>query len=63
MSESTQTEHTSDSPASYGYCSWHQRFAGGVVLINIIEQGSGPGAVHYACAPCIEQHRLVPFTD
>ena len=63
MNESTQTEDAADNPQSYGYCSWHQRFAGGVRLIDVIEQGSGAGGTQYACGPCRETYRLVPFAD
>jgi len=64
MAEPTQDTATEeDTPAAYGYCSWHKRFAAGVRLIDVIEQGSGPGGVHYACPDCITVHRLVPFAD
>ncbi|MGY0067193.1 hypothetical protein ACWZEH_10245 [Streptomyces sp. QTS137] len=63
MDESTQTEDAAGTPTSYGFCSWHNRFAAGVRLIDVIEQGSGPGHVHYACPPCREVHGLVPYAD
>ena len=63
MNESTQTETAAGNPTAYGFCSWHKRFSAGVRLIDVIEQGSGPGAVHYACPPCITTYRLVPFAD
>ncbi|MGY3202663.1 hypothetical protein [Streptomyces sp. TE5632] len=63
MSESTQTEPTQDTPTAYGWCAWHRQHAGGVRLIEVIEQGSGSGGALYACASCREQHRLVPFAD
>jgi len=65
MAEPTQDTATEEdtTPTAYGYCSWHHRFAAGVRLIDVIEQGSGPGCVHYACPPCITVHRLVPFAD
>ncbi|MGC9382873.1 hypothetical protein [Streptomyces sp. MH13] len=62
MNKSTQTTGTSN-PTSYGFCSWHQRFAADVRLINHVEQGSGAGGVQYACGPCREQYRLVPSAD
>ena len=31
--------------------------------MQIIEQGSGPGASLYACAPCREQRGLDPFAE
>jgi len=63
MAETTQDTATEEDAGPYGYCSWHHRFAAGVRLIDVIEQGSGPGGVHYACPPCIKTHRLVPFAD
>ncbi|MFF9205158.1 hypothetical protein ACF1AE_25720 [Streptomyces sp. NPDC014986] len=70
MAEPTQHTTTDDtpasteaSPASYGYCSWHKRFAEGVRLIDVQEQGSGPGGAIYACGPCRTTHDLTPFAD
>jgi hypothetical protein len=70
MAETTQSARTGDSPppedaTGYGFCSWHQRFADGVRLIEVIEQGSGPGtgAVQYACGPCRQVYGLTPFAD
>lgn len=63
MKKTTQGTGTSGTPVGYGFCSWHNRFAEDVRLIEVIEQGSGVGSVQYACAPCREQHRLVPFAD
>ncbi|BDD71737.1 hypothetical protein [Streptomyces violaceoruber] len=63
MTESTQNDDATDTPMSYGFCSWHNRFAADVRLIVVIEQGSGPGGAQYACRPCREEHRLVPFAD
>jgi hypothetical protein len=50
-------------PSSYGYCAWHQAFASGVRLIQVQEQGSGPGGGAFACRPCRESYGLVPFAD
>ncbi|GAA0657169.1 hypothetical protein GCM10009535_40230 [Streptomyces thermocarboxydovorans] len=63
MAESTQRTTVGDTPPAYGFCSWHQAHAPGVRLITVIEQGSGPGHVHYACGPCRQEHGLVPFAD
>ncbi len=63
MAENTQRTTTEDTPTAYGYCSWHQRFAGGVRLIEVIEQGSGSGGALYACSPCRTRYNLVPFAD
>ncbi|QIJ62226.1 hypothetical protein [Streptomyces sp. JB150] len=63
MNESTQQETAAGTPTGYGFCSWHKRFAADVRLIDHIEQSSGPGGGHYACAPCREAYRLVPLAD
>ncbi|MFE4051252.1 hypothetical protein [Streptomyces sp. YIM B13518] len=64
MAETTQdTTSGEDVPQGYGYCSWHNRFAGDVRLIDVVEQGTGPGHVHYACAPCRREHNLIPYAD
>ncbi|MGW4021076.1 hypothetical protein [Streptomyces sp. NPDC005009] len=63
MNESTQTEATEGTPTAYGWCAWHQGHAGGVRLIDVIEQGSGPGHTHYACSPCRVTYGLVPYAD
>ncbi|MFF9076400.1 hypothetical protein ACF1FX_08270 [Streptomyces sp. NPDC014646] len=49
--------------AETGWCHWHKGPSGTATLIEIVEQGSGPGAGVYACAPCREQRRLVPYSD
>lgn len=48
---------------SFAYCSWHEAYSRSAVLVQIIEQGSGPGAGLYACANCRAQHHLTPVTD
>lgn len=63
VNDCTQPTATEGNPTTYGFCSWHQRFADGVRLIDVIEQGSGSGGTAYACRPCISLHRLVPFAD
>jgi hypothetical protein len=65
MAEPTQASDTATTPtpAAYGWCSWHEGYSSGVRLINVHEQGSGPGASVYACGPCSETHRLVPFGE
>lgn len=63
MQESTQPTPATDTPTAYGYCAWHRGPAEGVRVISVIEQGSGPGHVLFACGPCREAHRLVPFAD
>ncbi|MFB7655231.1 MULTISPECIES: hypothetical protein [unclassified Streptomyces] len=63
MPESSQQDSITPTLTSYGYCSWHKGFAGGVRLIEVIEQGSGPGGALFACETCRRIHRLVPFAD
>lgn len=49
-----------------GHCSIHR---GGIpagveaVLVDAIEQGSGPGIPVYACRPCVTRHGVVPFGE
>jgi len=56
-----------ETPAAsgYGWCAWHQGNAGGLRLISIIEQGSGPGtaATRFACQPCRKAYSLIPLAD
>lgn len=65
MAEPTQAPDTptTPAPAAYGWCSWHEGYASGIRLIHVHEQGSGPGGGIFACGPCRETHRLVPFAD
>ncbi|MFE7108377.1 hypothetical protein ACFU98_47535 [Streptomyces sp. NPDC057575] len=54
--------HTSAAAFSADWCHWHKGPSGTAVLVDVIEQASGPGAGLYACAPCREQRGLVPLT-
>ncbi|MEF9904764.1 hypothetical protein [Streptomyces sp. P9-A2] len=65
MAEPTQTETTEEEtvPTAFGWCHWHQGNTDGIRLIDVIEQGSGSGITHFACAPCRGVHGLVPFAD
>lgn len=63
MNESTQREHTPDTPGAFGYCAWHKAHAEGVRLIAIHEQGSGPGGSLMACQPCRDVYGLIPLAD
>ncbi|MFW3474480.1 hypothetical protein ACN24M_24755 [Streptomyces microflavus] len=47
---------------TFGWCHWHEGPSETALMVQIIEQGSGPGAGLYACAPCREQRRLTPLT-
>ncbi|WP_228988579.1 hypothetical protein [Streptomyces sp. DH8] len=58
-----ETTHPATAPAGPGWCDWHEGPSGTAVLIQAIEQGSGPGLTRYACAPCREQRRLVPYSE
>ncbi len=60
MTETTGATPTAAGP-TFGYCHWHKGPSGTAVLVSIIEQGSGPGAGLYACAPCREQRGLIPY--
>ena len=40
------------------WCHWHRGHTDTGRLIIAEEQGSGPGAHRYACAPCRKEHRL-----
>ncbi|MFE7430283.1 hypothetical protein [Streptomyces sp. NPDC057545] len=46
-----------------GWCHWHKGPSGTAVLVDIIEQGSGPGRQLYACNPCREQRGLRPYSE
>lgn len=63
MADDTQTESAQDTPTAYGWCAWHDGYAGGVRLIRVHEQGSGVGGSLFACGPCREAHALVPLAD
>lgn len=65
MPENTQPEGTTNTPTAVGWCAWHQNYARGVRLIQVIEQSSGPGTMgnHFACPPCRQAYDLVPLAD
>lgn len=65
MADDTQTASSPTTPAGYGYCAWHNRFAYGVRLIRVEEAGSGPGTFGnmFACGPCRQAYDLVPLAD
>ncbi|MCX4665583.1 hypothetical protein OG453_02650 [Streptomyces sp. NBC_01381] len=70
MNEGTQNQNAPDSPStattapvSYSYCSWHLGYSADTRVINVQEQGSGPGGVQFACLSCREKHNLVPYAD
>jgi hypothetical protein len=61
MAAQKKTQDTAGASTRFGWCHWHQGPSGTAVLIQVIEQGSGPGYALYACAPCREQRGLVAF--
>lgn len=64
MTEPMQDTTTDNTPRrAFGWCAWHQGHAEDVRLIQVYEQGSGPGGSLFACPPCQESHALVPFAD
>ncbi|MGW3166995.1 hypothetical protein ACWC9Q_29875 [Streptomyces sp. NPDC001142] len=50
-------------PPGPGWCHWHKGPSGTAVLVDFIEQGSGPGRQLYACNPCREQRGLRPYDE
>ncbi|MFJ6566201.1 hypothetical protein ACIQNU_02185 [Streptomyces sp. NPDC091292] len=42
-------------------CDWCGKYAGGTILIQIIEQCSGPGWSRYACARCRTTYHLKSY--
>ncbi|MEV7432533.1 hypothetical protein [Streptomyces griseoviridis] len=67
MQEITQPASVPDTPvpipAGHGWCSWHHGPGEGLLLVTAVEQGSGPGANHRACAHCRRTYRLVPLGE
>lgn len=63
MTPPDKTPNSSATPTAFGWCSWHEGNASGIRLIQVQEQGSGPGGGTFACEPCRERHGLVPFAD
>ena len=45
------------------WCTWHSDYAEGVELVRIIETGTGPGGMLYACPPCRTEHGLTPLVE
>ncbi|MEW2566031.1 hypothetical protein [Streptomyces sp. NPDC047070] len=54
---------SSEEPVVYGYCTWHCGYSADIRVINVDEQGSGPGGVQSACLPCREKHDLIPYSE
>ncbi|MGX1120683.1 hypothetical protein RKD37_006046 [Streptomyces ambofaciens] len=60
MDEVTQDQAPTGTPASEGYCSWHQRIDKHVQRIQLSEAGSD-GKIHYACVHCIRIFKLTLY--
>ncbi|MFF3762712.1 hypothetical protein ACFYYR_01240 [Streptomyces sp. NPDC001922] len=43
------------------WCTWCTGRTDQPTLIAVIETGSGPGAIQYACPDCMRIYRLRPF--
>lgn len=54
---------TTPTTTTWAYCAWHKNFSNTALLVQIIEQSSGPGAGLYACAGCRTIYRLTPLAD
>lgn len=54
---------TAPTTTTWAYCSWHKGVSKTARLVQIIEQGSGPGAGLFACAGCRTIYRLTPIAD
>lgn len=53
-----------ESTRALAYCSWHQGYSDTTRLVQMTDQGSGPGAPGlFACADCRENFRLTPVAD
>lgn len=63
MNENTQSQPNTGDSTAYGWCAWHQSYARGVRLIDVHEQGSGPGGNLFACHSCRVAYSLVPLAD
>ncbi|MFJ4418312.1 hypothetical protein [Streptomyces sp. NPDC088925] len=50
---------------SIGWCAWHRGLADDPVLIQVVEQASGPGSGGrlYACPRCRESYQLTPYAE
>jgi hypothetical protein len=60
MGKTTGVDRVFTEP-SYGWCHWHKGTSGTAVLISVAEGQAGAEYRQYACAPCREQRRLVPY--
>ena len=63
MAEATQTEHTTATPRTHGWCHWHKGLGGDPRVIQVVESASGSGASLSACSSCRARRGLVPLAD
>ncbi|MET8677361.1 hypothetical protein ABZW18_07180 [Streptomyces sp. NPDC004647] len=45
------------------WCRWHKGIGPDTALVGVIETGSGPGGMLYACSRCRKRHGLTPLVD
>lgn len=45
------------------WCNWHNGLSDTSQLIQIHEEGSGPGGMLYACAKCRVKYGLAPLSE
>lgn len=59
------TTTTPGKEGSFAWCTWHKGHSQDARLINVFEEGSGPGTgrSQYACAACRSKYNLVPFSE
>lgn len=58
-----ETDAEQEPTTGHGWCSWHNGMSRTIRLIQVQEEGSGPGGSLFACAPCRKIHDLVPLAD
>lgn len=63
MGESTQAPAEVRNPSGYGWCAWHQNYARGVRLVQVLEAASGSGKNLFACPTCRDVYDLTPYAD
>lgn len=52
-----------DTTDSFAWCAWHKAFSNTARLIQVGEQGSGPGHALFACSSCRDVYHLIPLAD
>lgn len=60
----SQQAEPAQQEGSFAYCAWHQGHSRSARLVQLADQGSGPGAPGlHACASCREAYGLIPLAD